>query len=261
MHWRYDPLFSISAYHTRYANPDPDTGEAPRKAPDFSLEPSSTTAARLRNMGWIFKQKTGSCTIYGEKLFEPDGTTRLRCIPAPEEGLTFLLRLNNPAILNETKPYVLESIPDLIPNNNLPGFSGRSRLLYFDNRDPTPEAGSDELNLADGVVDEPQLASRAPRPFDLQNAPAGVTELVLTPLAPRSLPKTYTINLLTKSVVINLPENGYTLEYKPGTQKEILYLTSDSMPNDLLGIIRIFKPTGNTGWEPYQRYKLLFEKV
>lgn len=260
MHWRFDPLFSLDVYHNKYKNPDPDTNELPRKAPDFVLEPSRSTAARLLRMGWIAKRHTGGCMVFGEKLFAPDGSAALRQLPAPEEGFTFYLRLKNQELLNQTKPYVLETKPELVPNPSLPPFSGRFRLLYFDNRDPTPRPNG-ELWLTPAPVSVAQLGSVATIPFTFSNSKTGATEIALTPLAPTGAAQTFQINPATKSVQVNLPENGYHLLHKPGNQTEILFLTSDSAAGEALGIVRIFQPAGAAGWEPHRRYQIIFEEA
>ncbi|MBK9337285.1 MAG: hypothetical protein IPM98_12200 [Lewinellaceae bacterium] len=260
MHWRFDPLFTIEVYHSKYKTPDPDTGELPRKAPDFALEPSVSTAGHLLRMGWVFRSQAGGGTVYGEKVFAADGTAALRSLPTPDEGFTFLLRLKNPALLNETKPYVLESKPVLKPNPNLPAFSGRFRLLYFDNRDPVPRPGG-ELWLTPTPVGVAQFGSAAPAPFTLSCSKTDASEVAFTPLAPAGAVQSFPVDTKTKTVRIDLPENGYQLLHKPGNQAEVLFLTTDLPTGDVLGVVRIFKPSGTAGWEPHRRYQIIFEEA
>ena len=260
MHWRFDPLFSITVYHTRYANPDPDTGESPRKAPDFSFEPSRGTAARLHRMGWVFKPQTGSFTVYGEKVFETNGTQVLRGKPAAGEGFTFLLRLNNAALLNETKPFVFDSDPVIVPNTNLPEFSGRSRLLYFDNRVPTLLPGGG-LQLTSNTVDEQQFGSKAPSSFDFANLKSGATALHVTPLSLGGVSQSIPIPPGAKSVKINLPENGYTFGQNVAGFSETIFLSPEPLTGNVLGVVRIFEPGGGAWGDSHRRYQIIFEKV
>lgn len=261
MHWRFVPLFSIAVYHSKYKNPDPDTGESPPKAPDFSFEPSESTARRLARLGWVFKSQAGSCTVYGEKTVKPDGTDELRGVPGDKEGFSFFLRLSNASLLNETKPYVLASQPDILPNGSLPAFSGRSRLLYFDNLNPTAKPTGELLLTAD-PVDVAQLGSRAPIPFEFDKAAAATTELAITPYEPGGVAQTVALNPATRRALINLPENGYRIVQKPGNATETIFFSAQLPPEGLLGVVRIFQPPGGTGWEPPQRrYQIIFEKV
>lgn len=260
MHWRFDPLFSLTVYHTRYTAPDPDTGESPRKAPDFSFEPSRATAARLLRLGWVFKPQTGSFTVYSEKVFEPNGTAVLRGRPAPGEGFTFLLRLNNPALLNETKPYVLDSDPVVVPNPNLPEYSGRSRVLYFDNRNPTTLPGG-ALRLTPATVDEQQLGSKAPTAFNFVNLKPGATTLQVTALSPGGAAQSFPILPGTQSVEIDLPENGYTFGQTGAGFSETMFLSPEPLTGNVLGVVRIFEPAGGAWDDPPRRYQIIFEKV
>jgi hypothetical protein len=259
MHWRFDPLFSIGVYHSKYKNADPDTGELPRKAPDFELQPTQGTAARLARLGWVFKTQTGSCTVYGEKVFSDDGTSALRSKPANGEGLTFFLRLKNPDLLNETKPFEPELNPDgtSIP---LPSFSGRNRMLYFDNLDPNPRPDG-VIWLTAAPVSKTQLGSMAPTLFAFTSKIAANTGITLTMLAPGpNAPQAFSLDPNTHSVGLEMPESGYKLTQVPGNQSEILFLTPEIRAPDALGIVRIFEP-GGTGWEPHKRYQIIFEKA
>lgn len=259
MRWRFDPLFSIKIYHTKYTLPDPETLESPPTAKDFTLEPTQATAQQLKKLGWVFKSQPGSCKVFGEKVFDQDGNATLRSIPAIAEGFTFYLMLNNPALLNQTKPYVLQSKPVVIPNPNLPAYSGRSRLLYFDNLNPVPQSGG-EFSLCAGAVDLAQFASSAPTAFTFNKPKVGVKTLKFKALSPLSTDTSFLINPETNSTPIELPENAYILEQNPGGHSETIVLHAELVTGNVLGIVRIFKPT-NGSWEPIKRYKVNFDEV
>lgn len=259
MRWRFDPIFSLDVYHNRYKGPDPDTGELPRRAPDFVLEPAPATLEHLRRMGWVFKAYIGGGIVYGEKQFEPDGTTVLRQQPEPDEGLSFYLVLNNPALLSATKPFVLETKPQVVPNTNLPAFSGRFRLMYFDNRDPVPRPGG-EWWLMPAPVGITQIGSVAPTPFVFPQGKNNTAEVALTALSPGGATATFPLDTTTKTARIDLPENGYLLVQKPGNETETLFLTPNLPNSKVVGVVRIFKPPG-ANWEPARRYHIVFEEA
>lgn len=262
MHWRFDPLFSVAVYHSKYKNPDPDTGESPPQAPDFELEPSESAARRFKSLGWLFKRTGGGWTVCGEKTFAADGSTRLRCLPAKGEGFSFFLRLRNPALFNETKPFVLEFKPEIVPNPNLPACSGRARILYFDNLHPTPiniPGAENAYWLTPAATGLEQFGSRGPIPFEFSNA--GATKVVATAFAPGAAAQTFPLDPKTHAVIIDLPENGYQLVHQPSNRSEILFLTAEIPPPDTLGVLRIFEHPGGNGWEPQRRYRILFEQA
>jgi hypothetical protein len=255
MHWRFDPLFSIEVHHSKYDVTLPAAGDKPR--PPFALEATRATAARLREMGWVFKARAGACTVFGEKVFDAEGTPRLRAWPAPEEGLSFWLRLKDAALLNETKPYVLATKPRIVPNENLPAFSGRSRLLYFDSRE-TYAAAEGQLYLGAVRVGSSSLASIAPPAFSLSLADDNVRQVALAPLRTAGESFRFSIPSGAKTVPIELPEAAYRLEQQPGGQAETIVLNAEQPTGNILGMVRIFAAEDGA-WEPVRRYTIFFE--
>ncbi|MBK6997714.1 MAG: hypothetical protein IPH31_23570 [Lewinellaceae bacterium] len=253
MHWKFDPFFSIHILHGKY--PPPGLGQPAPPAPVFTLEPTSETQRRLQRMGWVFRPNTagGEGTLYAEKIFGTDGTAKLRVRPAQNEGFSFIIRLTDPSLLTQTKPYVPTP-------SNLPSFSGRARMLYFDNFNASP-VGANTFSLTAGnAVGHPEFASRAPIPFTFSTPTPAVSGLELKPLAPGSASINFPINDKTLSVEINLPENGYKCTQQPGGQAETLYLTNEVLPANALGIVRIFQPP-NADWEPFKHYQIMFDKA
>lgn len=257
MHWRFDPLFSIKVYHTKYLIPNGST--EPPTAEDFTLEPTSTTERRLKELGWVFKAQPGVCTIYGEKVFEANGNASLRYLPDAEESFTFFLNLSNAAILNETKPYVLASKPVVVPKSDLPAFSGRSRVLYFDNINPSPQSGG-EFSLSTGRVDVDQFASVAPISFSFNKAAPGVSTLKFTALTPTATIAQFAVNQPMQTAQVTLGENAYHLEQVPGGPSETMVIMAENLAGKALGVVRIFQPVSGS-WEPLRRYRIDFEAV
>ncbi|HND90121.1 MAG TPA: hypothetical protein PK971_17435, partial [Saprospiraceae bacterium] len=106
MHWKFEPIFSISVQHQRTQN---GTANA---SPDFSLKPSAATAERLRRLNWIFKPQPDGAQVFAEKIVGPDGEASFARLPADNEGFTFYLTLLNPALLGYTLPAeILEEVP------------------------------------------------------------------------------------------------------------------------------------------------------
>jgi len=249
MHWRFDPLFSIKIVHSK--NPLVN-------AEDFDLEPTQGTAQRLKALNWICKSQAGYCTVYGQKVFEANGDAVLRGQASNDESFTFFLNLNNPEILNLTKPYVLSSNPVIVPNPNLPAFSGRTRLLYFDNLNPVPLSGA-ELSLSTGEVDIDQFASSAPTVFDFDQAKPGVNSLKFTALTPSSTITQINLHPQLHNAQVELEENTYRVDQIPGGPSETMVLMRENVHGNVLGMIRIFPSA--TGWEPVRRFRIDFEKV
>jgi hypothetical protein len=250
MHWRFDPLFSIKVYHSKYRPP---------KGTDFTLEPTKTSAMLLKKLGWIFRTQPGELTIYGEKAFETNGDVNLRSKPPFNESLTFLIKLNNAVILNETKPYVLKSKPDLEPNPSLPVFSGRSRLVYLDNLNASALSGG-AFSLTAGPIDVAQMASNFPAKFTFYQAKSGVKTLKITSKTPKASTLQYPIDEQTNSAKIELPENAYQLEQNPGGFTETIVVLSENIEANVLGLVRIF-PYTDGSWEPVRNYHVNFEAV
>ena len=253
MHWKFDPFFTIDILHGKY--PPPAAGQADPPVPSFSVEPTGETRRRLLRMGWVFRPYTGGGggALYAEKMIAPDGTAKLRARPAPDEGFTFIIRLADAALLNQTKPYA--KVP-----STLPAFSGRSRLLYFNNLNAV-STGTDQFSLSAGsAVGLPEFGSRMPTVFIFQATSSSVTQVKMDALIPGGTSQSFPVNSKTRSAAINLPENGYRLTQQPGGAAETLFLTNTALPANSLGVLRIFQPPG-ADWEPFRRYQILFDKA
>jgi len=272
MHWKFDPFFSINILHGKY--PPPAVGQAAQPAPVFSIEPTADTQLRLLRMGWVFRPRTGGGggTLFAEKIFI-DGKAKLRVKPAQNEGLTFLVRLADPSLLNQTKPFMrsptqaeMDVEPDPNkknaprPNENLPPFSGRARLLYFHNLNAVAISPNTFSLTAGNTVDLPEFASRMPTHFVFRTTLAGATQVEMNPLAPGQTAINFQLHEKTLSTEIDLPQNGYRLTQRPANQSETLFLTNEALPSNTLGVVRIFQPP-NGDWEPYRQYQIMFDKA
>ncbi|MCY7327046.1 MAG: hypothetical protein LH618_00695 [Saprospiraceae bacterium] len=272
MHWKFDPFFSIDILHGKYS--PPTAGQADPPVPAFSVEPTGETRRRLLRMGWVFKPYAGSGggTLYAEKIVEPDGATILRSKPKQNEGFTFVLRLTEPALVRQTKPFMrsptgleIAAEPDPAkknlprPNENLPSYSGRARLLYFDNLKIAVGTGPFLLS-ANNAVEFTEFASRMPTHFMFTATTPGISQLKMDSADPAATSTAFPLPALTKSAEIKLPENGYRLTQQPLAGSETLFLTDETLHPDTLGVVRIFQPV-SAEWEPFRRYQIFFDKV
>ena len=265
MHWKFEPLFSIRVLHQRTLDAPPD------KTPDFDLSPSARTAERMRSLNWMYKAQQGGGMVFAEKIIGPDGLSSFARQPVADEPFTFLLRLNNPALLNYTAPFAkkeeavapvsgnsrvrsgstmgtAQSLATVVPNNNLPLFSGRSRMLYFDNLAavsiPQPNAPPDApplLRLTAGeFAGVPEFASRGPTPFAFAPA-SGAAAVEFSPMTPAGTPiVTLDIPAQSQRFTADLADNAYRMKQVPGNQSELIYLTREQMDGSVFGVIQIF---------------------
>jgi len=253
MHWKFDPFFSIAIL--RLKSPSSGSVSPVPLAKAFWIEPTANTQQRLLDMGWVFKPYPtgGGGRVYAEKTVDPDGNAALRSKPAPEEGLTFLLQLSDATLLKHTAPFDAK-------NADLPSFSGRARLLYFDNLHAVADNfGAYQLSKIN-AVEAGDLGSRVPAHFMYRPSENQTLKVEMNPLAPNGIPYSFNVNPKTETVEIQLPENGYQLTQKPSGKTETLYLTDETLPVNTIGVLRIFKPPG-ADWEPNKQYRITFREV
>ena len=224
--------------------------------------------------------------VFAEKTIGPDGQSTFARKPGADEPFTFLLRLNNPALMNYTVPFakkagvtqpsgnmrvrggaVAEVGQDsaIIPNNDLPSFSGRGRLLYFDNllavSIPQPNAPPLLRITAGDFVGLPELASRGPTPFNF--APVkGSTAVEFSPLVPSGTPVVMLdIPAQSQSFVAKVPDNAYRMKQMPGNQSELIFLTDEQLDSSVFGIVRIFNLSALPVLDQNRRYTVVFAEA
>jgi hypothetical protein len=263
----------------------------PGATPDFDLTPSASTAERMRRLNWMFKSLPEGGMVFAEKIISPDGQSTFARQPITDEPFTFLIRLNNPALLNYTVPFAKKAgtaaapsgnigarggaaaeaspVPTVVPNNGLPSFSGRGRLLYFDNllavpipQPNTPPGEPPLLRMTAGdFVGLPELASRGPTPFNF--APIkGSTAIEFTPLVPTSTPVVILdIPAQSQSFVAKVPDNAYRMKQLPGDQSELIFLTGEPLDSSVFGIVRIFNLAALPVLDQNRRYTVVFAEA
>lgn len=258
MRWRFDPFINIAVFHQKYTKVDPLTAQ-PFPAPDFELTPTTACRTQLQRLGWVFKQTRGEAKVYVEKIYEADGIARPRHDLKETVALDFLLRLTNPDLLRITKPFAAPA-GDQPPQ--LPAFSGRRRILYFDNRTES-SSGAIEIDLTmNGEVRVDNLASLAPVPFTF---PAGFPALQqlearqMIASGPAGTSQNYSLSAQKPVAILELPPGPWRITPQSGNS-ETIYLDSGLMYENFLALIRIFKTPGQ-GWTSLKKYKILFSKV
>jgi len=257
MRWLFDPLFTLNIKVFGFNSENIVLkDEISHFTEYFSLEPTPATAIRLNNFGWVFKSAPGTCTIYGEKNYAPNGLALLRAHPNQGEGLSFFLKVTNIAILNRIKPYA--SARSGSTPTALPSFSGRMRLLYLDNLNPVAQSGG-EFSLTSDEINENHLASIAPPVFTFREARPGAQYLKFSTLSPIGGSTSIPIDQKTQTAFVQLPENTYQLEQQAGGEMETLILSTDMPVGKILGMVRIFEPPA--GWEPVKRYRINFDTI
>ncbi len=284
MHWKFEPLFSIRVLHQRTLDAPPD------KTPDFDLAPSARTAERMRRLNWMYKAQPGGGIVFAEKIVGPDGQSSFARQPLADEPFTFLLRLNNPALLNYTAPFakkkalmvgppsnmvarpgaiaVAAASEATVPNSDLPSFSGRSRLLYFDNLSavsiPQPNAPPDAPPLLRLTAGEfaglPEFASRGPTLFAFAPVSGGAVEF--SPLTPSGTP-IVALDILPQSqrFTAELADNAYRMKQVPGNKSELIYLTGEQLDSSVFGVIRIFNTATLPALDQNRRYTVAFAEA
>lgn len=240
MHWKFEKMFEIKVTHEHLTGVPKDPATDP---PAFTVQPTLSTLVRFKKMNWMVRPTRNGLMVFAERITRTDGTLNAPKKPQKDEQLAFVIGLNRPSLLKVTKPYMISAVPDPKPNDHLPAFSGRARLLYLNNLNATPQPDG-SLRITQGpFVDEPEFASRAPTTFDFAAAQAGVSSVEATAILPN--PPTaisFAFRPAASKVQVELAENAYKMVQKPtgAALGERMFLTNEALPDNTLGIVSIF---------------------
>lgn len=247
MHWRFDKIFSIQFFHQKTM--DHPLLNADLKGAQFTIIPMEGTREKMRRMGWIFKPMNDGIVVFGEKSIDPSGNAEFRSRPANNEVLTFLLLLEEADLLNYTHPF----------KSPLPPYSGRTRLLYFDNLSTTPPTGEDLRLTGDEFIHSTDLASGGPLSFQYLASEPQITSVELQAIRPETPPaKSFPINPPARTVGLEAEEGAYRLTPKPGGTTETVFLTQERFPGNAFGCIRIFNTAALPMSDTYRKYQAVF---
>lgn len=241
----------------------------------------------------MYKPQPGGGMVFAEKIVGSDGQSTFARQPADDEPFTFWLRLNNPALLDYTAPFVQKkgaeapqasgsaarpgavaatTVPtpeSVAPNKELPNFSGRGRLLYFDNLSaisiPQPNAPPGPppvLRLTAGdFVGLPEFASRGPTPFNFTPV-SGSTAVDFAPLTPTGSPVlTIDVPAASPRISAQVPDNAYRMKQVPSNQNELIFLTSEQVDASVFGVIRIFNSVQLPVLSQNRHYTVVFAEA
>jgi hypothetical protein len=229
MHWRFDPIFFIRVTHDKYV-PEDD----PKAGSYFWIEPDNETKHLMTSLNWLFKPVPNGAFISVKKNISSDGSEKVLGKLRKTTPFTFLLHLNSPEILLHTPPYDQGSSP-------LPAFSGRARVMYFDNLDDLNQPDRTVLSKLEKVGKE-DLASIAPNKFRLQAGDINTSQIDFTEIVPGgSLVQTVNFSPEQRSALVELPSSPFRLNYTPPNRTEYLYTDKNLLGNNAVGVIRIYK--------------------
>ena len=178
------------------------------------------------------------------------GTFSARSKTDASLGLNFFLRQKNGALIAETEPFNL-------PVAQLPVFSGQKRLLYFNSKNEAVGQGG-SFWLTAVPVGKESFGSIAPASFDFKTKSGTVTAIEAKSLAPGSKVVSFAVNA-ARTVSVGLPENGYQIVQKPGSDPpETIFFSPDALPNRAIGVIQVF-PFQAGSSPPPKRYQIFFK--
>ncbi len=260
MHWKFEKMFTIRAMHESLPDQPADAATEP---PVFSLQPSASTALLFKRLGWISKPTWDGLMVFAERGLRSDQSLMPAKRPGPDRALSFVLCLNTPAILKKTKPYMKMNGTGAVPNNALPAFSGRGRLLYFNNLNVVTQTDGSLRITVGPFVDLPEFASRAPTIFEFPAAQVGVSNVEATAILPNPPPgSSFAFKPFSSKTQVELPENAYKMVQKPSgvAQGETIYLSNEILPDNALGIVSIFD-IASAPIDQNKTFQLAFAKI
>jgi hypothetical protein len=237
--WKYQPLFTINVV------------PAVLQDRSFRVEPSNECLALLRAAGFSFRPIENGTAVCFEKRILPDGIIKTINRVQKTIGFTFLLKCNNLELFKQTTPQL---------SGNLPAFSGKQRILYFDNlsagntidrnlthQTPVPSIdykfATMPLSIRDRVsIDD--LASTFANKFQL-TVDENVVQIALEPIMPNAAaPQVFPSNDENRKVSLTLGSGGYYLNRvlsTTGDVREVVVIGNDLLTPDVVGVLQIFK--------------------
>lgn len=229
MHWRVDPIFFIRVRHDKYV-----TSETPETGNYFRIVPTAATARTLAGLNWVFKAMPNGAFVAVQKNIRPDGSAKVQTELRQGAFFTFLLYVNDPGILLCTPPYDSGSAP-------LPLYSGRTRLLYFDNLDDANQPDRLLLSREDKVTKR-DFGSLVPNNFRIQAAGPSVTRIDFTEIKPGgAVVCSAQFSPEQRTALVDLPSGAFHLVTTPANGQEVLLADAELLDEKAIGIIRIYK--------------------
>jgi hypothetical protein len=260
MHWKFERMFTIKVMHEGLPTQPKDEATT---VPAFTLKPTTASLQRMKKLNWVARPIWNGLVVFAERNVRTDGTPMPPHKPSADEHLAFTIELNTPGLLKKTKPYMKIAVPGPVPNDQLPNFSGRGRLLYFNNLNAVPLSTDTFRITQEDFVAEPEFASRAPTSFDFTAAQVGVATVEAKALLPNPPPvQSFAFKPAASKTQVELANNAYEMVQKPSApeKREIMYLTNETLPEKTLGIVSIFD-IASAPIDQNKTFQLAFAKI
>lgn len=244
MHWKFEERFSIRVWHQQMLDKTPV--DPANYAYEFAVVPTTATRARFQQLGWIIKIEADRTWVLEERTIKADGSSFARGIPAPSEAFQFYLQLRQPSVMAYTRPFAKLDNGAIVPDKNLPRYSGQGPFIYLDNRDTVAETADDGEAIhrltAGTHVDVADFGSRGNTPFLFRTEAATRNKVIAKQVLAdgHGDPVEYPVASPARSVVMDLPASAWQITQQPLGNTELLYLSDTPLPPKTVGIIQIF---------------------
>jgi len=230
--WRYDILFNFRFYYTKELKPG-----------TFVIVPSKECSNTLKKHNLIFKSTENGAMIISEKHIISESNCEAVWKLNQTKAFTFILVLKDLMLFPNISPYSSN------PEDKLPDYYGKTRILYFDNLDmdnkidnltnPTTKSLNIAKNETVGIED---LASVIPNKLAFRKT-NGISQVNLKPVKPGSN-QNLEFQLTDQKPIANvsLETGAYELELiGSGKPKETIFVGSELSGSSVFGIIQIYK--------------------
>lgn len=264
MHWRFEPIFSLKVLHQNVVDQPPV--DPANYIYEFDVVPARESLNRFRQLGWTTKSVDGGLLIFAEKTVREDGSDFIRRSPLPDEVFTFYLQLNRPGVLSTTQPFAKTDNGQVIPNDQLPYFSGQGRIVYLQSLEASIITDNNNETIhrltADEFIDTAELASRGVTPFLFRTEDAIRNRVVATPVQVNGADhqETFELPATVRTVQLPLAESAWQIEQQPQGSTELMYMTERPLPAKVFGVIQVFN-TGEWIFNQFRQYQALFARV
>lgn len=205
----------------------------------FSIMPTAICRNKLNQISWLFKETNEGGIIIVEKLGVDENSAVVTHTVNSLIDFTFLLQLNDVALLENIKPYKRTT--------DLPSYSGRSRQLYFNNLDAFHAVEDTRIELSESnAVGDTDFASIILNKFSYTETDLSIPlhQIRLNEIRPNGdvMEPFDPLPLSGSTAQIELKNGAYQLERGNNpANSEILFAQSSLLRSSALGIIQIFK--------------------
>lgn len=252
--WKYEVLFAFKLRHPA-AN-----------IHDFEIQPTAVCRKRMKRFGLLFKAKQGGEFVLIEKKINANDVPQVIRPVRELTAFTFLLFLNKPALLLNTRLYDQNASTSLV---------GRSPIIYLDNLDdnniidgnvefhPANDTGVAELGTmplsVTSKVSNQDVASIIPNQYTYYVDSSITNEFIVESIKPgEPWMESYFIAPEENRVDLSLPTGAFRIR-RPGLPGEqTVFADTALLPTRPFGVIQIHKDQ-NIEYNRAIRYDIVFE--